>query len=192
MVRASNKKIWKDRQGIGGITAILAVILVIALAAVAYMAIAQASASDGKDQDDKDNDGDGVADPIIGFIQVAVEIKTVVPAFEQAEFSINDIDVTLVDEQASMSIIDSLFMGGGDKNLKLVCTLEFPIYDQVLINGADRQWEQHFFANDEYTVETFNSGGVRYHGVYTVDLTLYKFQDDKWVEVQSDSMTVNL
>lgn len=199
------KKIWKDRKGaFAPITAILVVVLVIALAAMAYMALANTTVADGDDQDDEDLNGDDEVDPIIGFIELAVTVQVYNPSYsltdtnDDVRFTIDSVEVSLVDELPTMSILDSMEWWDGSEDLKLVCTLKFPAYQQTLIKAAAHEWEQEYQGNylnnqpiTEYTEDNFYSGGIRYHGSYQIELVLYEY-DDGWQECDRYSQAVSL
>lgn len=187
------KKIWKDRKGvIAPITAVLAVVLVVALVAVAYMALGLEDGTDGPSQNDHDLDDDGKDDPFIGNINIHAQVKIVNPHHitdDDVQYTINTVSVTLVDEAPSMSIWDGMELWAGDADLKLVCKLTFPVYNEVLIKNAAEEWKQEYpgswnRASDwvGYHTEDFYSGSVRYHGSYHIVLTLYEFEGGDWVQ----------
>lgn len=190
------KKMWKDRTGFGGITAILAVILVIALACMAYMAMAQLSDSDGNDQSPLDPE-----DRFIGYINVDVTIKIEVPPYSGAVFTLNDINAELVqgDGSPTQSIFDSLFLSPdtGDKDLKIVIQMDYPAYGQTGLIDATREWNQEFeqpwLSNNipaQYADQSFNSGGIRYHGSYVIEVSLFKMVDGDWELCETMNETV--
>lgn len=188
------KKIWKDRKGFGGITAVLAIVLIVVIVGVAYMALAQNGDSDGRDQPYYDP-----TDGFIGYVHVNVQIKIEVPPYSGAEFTINNIEGELVEGEATQSMLEALFLSPdtGEKNLKLVVKMSYPAYGHTGLIDKSDEWKQEFdqpwMCNDiapQYADRDYNSGAVRYHGSYTVEVTLYKLQDDKWVFCDSDTQTV--
>jgi hypothetical protein len=199
------KRIWKDRQGvIAPLTAVLVIILVIALAGMAYLALAETDPADGDDQEDEDLNGDDEEDPIIGFIEIAVKVKVYNPAWKPSDtnddvvFTIENVDVSLIDELPTMSIWDGMEFWDGEENLKLVCTLKFPAYSQTLIKNAGHEWIQEYEGvgmMEAKTVthhdENFYSGGIRYHGSYELELVLYEF-DGEWKQCDRYTQAVSI
>jgi hypothetical protein len=199
------KKIWKDRDGVGGIAlAIVAVIAIVALLAVGYMALGMGDGTDGPPQGDQDLNGDGVPDPIVGNVHINVKVKILNPDYnlgkdDDVQYTIDKVTTTLEDEAPSMSIWDGFEIWSGSDNLKLVCTLKFPAYNEVLIKNAAEEWEQDYKGTGtswgdviSYAYQDFYSGSVRYHGSYNVDLTLYKYDGGEWVQCDHHVENVSL
>lgn len=190
------KKIWKDRKGvIAPLTAVLVVILVIALAGMAYLALADDDGLFSKAK--KPQPGDK---KIIGYFSINAEIRSANQLSSPARFTINDMDVEFVEAAPpTESIFGSLYWGGGNKNLKLTCTLEYPLLSQTIDCGRAQEWNHPISTgissgdNDLYREKTFTSGGIKETGNYVVTLTLYKDNGDGgWTQVDQKVKQVTI
>lgn len=189
------KRIWKDRSGVVGITAVLAVVLIVAMAGFAYMVLAD---DEGVFSNKKDPQPG--KKPVIGYFSIDVEVRSTNLLSSPARFTISDVDVQFVSAAPpGQSFIDSLYWGGGNKNLKLVCTLEYPALSQVIDCGRPQEWNHPITVgisdgtNDIYRDKTFTSGGIKETGNYIVTLTLYKDNGDGgWTQVDQQVKQVSI
>jgi hypothetical protein len=190
------KRIWKDRKGvIAPITAVLAVVLVVALVGVAYIALAD---DDGWFSTKKDPQPG--KKEIIGYFSINAEVRSTNLLSSPARFTISDADVKFIrDSPPSASFIDSLYWGGGDKDLKMTCMLEYPALSHVIDCGDPQEWNHPITTgisdgtNDLYRDKMFTSGGIKETGNYVVTLTLYKDDGDGgWTQVDEKIVQVSI
>lgn len=102
------KKTWKDRQGAAPIVIIAVILVIIAIVAVAFAAyILLPDLTDGRaeeEQSDQDRDGDGVADPYIGYLDISVAVTMISGGsliFDDSDIRIGGMTVDLVEDKPS-------------------------------------------------------------------------------------------
>lgn len=190
------KRIWKDKKGvIAPLTAVLVIVLVIALAGMAYLALADDDGLFSKGKTPQPGNK-----KVIGYFSINAEIRSANQLSSPARFTINDMSVEFIEAAPpTTSIFDSLYWGGGNKNLKLTCTLEYPLLSQSIDCGRAQEWNHPITTgisdgtNDLYREKTFTSGGIKETGNYVVTLTLYKDNGDGgWTQVDQKVQQVTI
>lgn len=188
------RKNWKDRTGvIGAVTAVLIIVLIAALVCVAYMALAYEPNTSSPKQPDVDLNGDGEEDPIIGYLQITIEMEMDNSAwlggFDQ---SIEGVSATLVDTPPSMSMLGNfLSLFETDQDMKLTVRVTMPSLDQIIMTESQGTITWHYEIPGSTTRTDYQeicTGGIRYRGAYVIEVALYN-EDG---QVDQETMTVTI
>lgn len=133
------KKEWKDRQGVAPITIIAVLAVIAALVAVGYavmVAYPDLIGDDTVTETDFDVDGDGVEDPIIGYLSIKVDVFmwSNGPAFGW-DADLKNLKCSIVNNKPSGGEEPKEFgIGSYDETMTLKFTISAPPSLNVFVN----------------------------------------------------------
>jgi hypothetical protein len=170
------RNIRKNKDAMTGIKIALAVIFVIFIVVmVALVAIAYPYLTDKYSQKDEDRDGDGDEDPIIGYLVINVGYHFYNPYIGASNKEITSISCVLDTTEVTMNFLDALSKGltieRGPYVIKITVTLSASEHPSVYSDKV--QFDEGTGEGDtDDGVKGFTSGGIRYHGSYSVEAKL--------------------